>query len=475
MQHFEPAESSFRKLVERACLFGGTLLISVMIGCGGVTPSKTVSEQAPQTYFAPFVASSTEVVTILGPSTFTIDDSANTISQTAVAQQGPQVVESAGFAVSTRGLLSLGTTTDYSTTNGGVTTQNPGGFAVELTGQAGGLVQLVGKPAAPLVAATQCPNLATPQTYQFISIPAARISAPASTTQAPFTWDPAIQTAYGSVDISSNGSAVNFNIKQFTLPPVGGSGAPTQGAPSSATGACGPTFFGNTVNIPGQLVITDPGGIGNTPPQATLGIGPTGLLVEDNGVGASGINSGQQNVLGAGTGAIGLPRPSSPIDTSTLTGAQYLGFAYGAGIYPGNSGPTGWSSHLVSFGFSASSQVSCAAFAAQTGVLVNGIYGGDFPQTNGQDDPSGSPDGFGNCDLAVDLGTQDTANNGLFPKATVWIRGGVGGYGSDMTGKTYSFPAVAIAGQLNGENAIFLIGVDSTTRQPWAIYLLQSK
>jgi hypothetical protein len=45
-------------------------------------------------------------------------------------------------------------------------------------------------------------------------------------------------------------------------------------------------------------------------------------------------------------------------------------------------------------------------------------------------------------------------------------------YAANTTGKTYSFPAVAIAGQLNGKNAIFVLGVDST--QPWAIYLLQS-
>lgn len=93
------------------------------------------------------------------------------------------------------------------------------------------------------------------------------------------------------------------------------------------------------------------------------------------------------------------------------------------------------------------------------------LYGGDF--TN--DDPSTSSDGFGNCDLAIDLGTQDSANNGLFPNATVWLGTS---YAANTTGKTYSFPAVAIAGQLNGKYAIFLLGVDST--EPWTIYLLQS-
>jgi hypothetical protein len=66
------------------------------------------------------------------------------------------------------------------------------------------------------------------------------------------------------------------------------------------------------------------------------------------------------------------------------------------------------------------------------------------------------------------------------PNATVWVGGAGAGtvYASNIVGSTYSFSAVAIAGQLNvagqtnGKYAIFLIGKDST--QPWVIYLLQS-
>jgi hypothetical protein len=107
------------------------------------------------------------------------------------------------------------------------------------------------------------------------------------------------------------------------------------------------------------------------------------------------------------------------------------------------------------------------------------IYGGDYPQNNGQDNPSASPNGFGNCDFAIDLGIQDPSNNGLYPSATVWVgscyAGNIAGgacSAGNISGSTYSFQAVAIAGQLNGKYAIFLIGVDST--QPWAVYLLQS-
>ena len=151
--------------------------------------------------------------------------------------------------------------------------------------------------------------------------------------------------------------------------------------------------------------------------------------------------------------------------TSAVIGAQYLGFIYGAGkqdLYPLASNTSGWSSHLASFSYSSTSS-GCASLAAQTGTLSNGIYGGDY--TN--DDPTTYTSS--NCDFAIDLGTQSTSNYGLYPQATVWMGAG---YAGNITGATYSFPAVAIAGQLNGKYAIFVLGVDST--QPWAIYLLQS-
>ena len=107
------------------------------------------------------------------------------------------------------------------------------------------------------------------------------------------------------------------------------------------------------------------------------------------------------------------------------------------------------------------------------------LYGGDFESNK----PTASTTGYGNCDFAIDLGAQDTATNGLYPAATVYVGSGFGTNttantfgGTNTTGKTYSFPAVAIAGQLNGKYAIFLIGMDATgsPNQAWGIYLLQS-
>jgi hypothetical protein len=456
-------------------LLSCSIPIFCIAGCGSNAASGSASapQYIPQNYFAPYVFGATYVdgvTTLAVPQQYTFDHSVNVFQQSTFQlsppQNGAQVLSSGTTSASPRGLLDLTTSVSYEFSTSGFTPVVPttptSGWAVELAGQAGGLVQLPGQPVMPLVAANQCPNLATAQPYQFLTIPGA-----IPTTQVfqgkPGAWTPATQAAYGSVDISSSGIAVYFNnIKQFTLPSVGGTGTPALPGPTSVTGACAPTFFGSTINLPGQLVITDPTYEGGpVTAQGTVGIGPSGLLVEDN--------SGAQNLdLGAGTGAIGLPTPASQVDTGMLVAAQYLGFIYGAGI-ANNTGVLNWSSHVASFGFSTPTPTSCPFIVPSTTTAV--MYGGDFSQNNGQDNPSASPSGYGNSDFAIDLGTQDASNNGLYRNATVWI---CSGYAANTTKAAYHFPAVAIAGLLQGKFAVFVLGVDPSQQQPWEISLLQS-
>lgn len=457
--------------MRKASLFSAVAALFCIVGCGSGTKDTsippTTSQQGPQTYFAPYVFNTTNGGAnslLTGVNIYQIDDYADrSFSQsifTIKTARGPQTINAGTAKAAQRGLLTLEVTANYvpSGNNAYVantTPPNPNGFAVELANQAGGLIQLGGQPVAPLVAATQCPNLKTAQTYQFITIPGGRSDGSANGSQPPF-WDPAKNTAYGSVDIASDGTNVKFNnISQHSFP----GGVDTTQSPSK-TGLCGPTAFGNTISVPGQLDVTNPGIENNIPPQATIGIGPTGLLLEDNGTSTGkGTYAGiSENFLGDGTGAIGLPKPSNALDPNALRGAQYLGFVYGAGVFNNIGGPaSGWSSHLVSFGFP-STLPSCVNLPANP---TTPLYGGDFAN----DDPSTPVQN----DLAIDLGKQDSA--GIFPAATVQL-----GACYAATGKMYSFPAVAIAGQLNGKYAIFLLGVDLTqpSTQPWLIYLLQS-
>jgi hypothetical protein len=504
MQHFESQSGQFMRVAAR---LGTVMSLCWLAGCSS-SPIPATQAAAPppsvQTYFAPYVQGIAGSTT---PLTYTLDDvvgadGTGAFSQTTYqpsTQPGPQVLNAGSLAIGQRGLRSLGITATYiyssATVSYQVTPYSPpqmGSFAVELAGQAGGLVQMVGQPVQPLVAATQCPNFSSAQTYQFITIPGPAsdqlsVGPPGGppTYEPANNWNPATDTAYGSVDVTSSGSTITFkNINQYILPPAGGAAAPpqppqqpAQSSSSSITGACGPTFFGNTINVPGQLVVTDPGSGQSSPPQAVVGIGSTGLLVEDNGHNGQGFlpNTPKtlpalqyNNVLGAGAGAVGLPKPSSALDTGTVVGKQYLGFIYEAG---NNDQGVAGASNLVSFGFPSAptGSTGCPSVDADASTL---IYGGDFPVK----DPTGSSNGgFGNNDFAIDLGAQDTSNNGLYRQAKVCV-GKL--YPGNSTGAAYSFQAVAIAGQLGSQYAIFLIGQYSPTgldsAQPWAIYLLSS-
>jgi hypothetical protein len=118
-----------------------------------------------------------------GAKSHVVDDVANAFSESTflinVPQQtGPQVINSGMITGGQRGLLNLGIQTNYVSSSAGAfratnyTPAKSGSFAVELAGQAGGLIQLVGQPASPLAAALQCPASKMAQTYQFVTIPA---------------------------------------------------------------------------------------------------------------------------------------------------------------------------------------------------------------------------------------------------------------------------------------------------------------
>ncbi len=189
-----------------------------------------------------------------------------------------------------------------------------------------------------------------------------------------------------------------------------------------------------------------------------LGIGPTGLLVESNGNFGGGTPPYYENLLGAGTGAVGLPKPSSPVDTTALVAAQYLGFFYGSGI---GSQQGSVSSPVASFGFP-TVLATCKTAVAVEPAAGTLIYGGSYANNN----PATATGYPTTCNAGIDLGTEDPNNNGLYPGARIYF--GTSFLGNQI-GTKYNIPAVAIAGQLNGKYAIFVVGVDTTgtPQQAW--------
>ena len=455
LQRYSSSKTTAREL---RCgeLISSILLLTAITGCNGLVGSTAAATSGPPTYLSAVVANGSQATAGSGTlGIYDIDDNRDSYSLStssfANAQQGTEVNDSGSFTVFARGLRSLSTT--YTSNGGILSTPIKGGYAVELAGKAGGLVQLATQPATPLVSTANCPSFPTAQTFQFITLPTS-------------TWDPKTQTAFGSVSIGTSGSNVNLSsIQQFTLPVNGGApAAPATSYSATADGACSPTPYGNTISVPASVTVTNPGQSETYTNPVILGIGPSGLLVES--IQNIGFVNSSSDVLGDSTGAIGVPQPSSAVDTSAVVGAQYLGFIYGAGAAaPSASSALSWSSNLASFGFAGSPTLpsACSAFAAQIGTLASGIYGGEMTATQA----SGS--GYGNCDFAIDLGTQSATSNGLYPSATVWMGSG---FSANPTQSTYSFSAVAIVGQLQGKYVILLIGEDST--QPWSLYLMQS-
>lgn len=454
-----------------------TVLAVILSACSNTVNTPKATASGPQLYMTPTIYEGTPAIRYTSsPATISIDDAALTFAQQTYSAQTAAQVNYSGDLAShplARGLKELEQTYACGATTGTCTGTtytpshlNPSGWAVELAGQSGGLEQLIGHQFVPMVPAVTCPSMSSAETFLFVTLP-----------KPLGVWDPTHETAYGSVNISASGSAVTFaGINQYILPSAGG-GKVTNSS-SVPQGACSSTVYGNTVAVPANPTITiDPTGAVTYALQAMVGIGPSGLLVED---------SGGTSYLGAGTGAIGLPKPSNTVDTGSLVGAQYLGFFYGTGS--SGSTPNGFSS-VASFGFPtlpSSCKTLMAQIAAKTTTsLVNPIYGGDFPvntttglTTTGLPDPGLSSvqanGGYGNCDFVIDLGTESSTTNGLYEGATVWV--GAGTATNTSTTIAYPIPAVAIAGTLNGKYAIFLVGEDTvgSPNQAWGIYLLQS-
>lgn len=447
--------ATLRMTASRGCGASALLLTLLCLnGCSNQTsPSTNSSPSALQTYVGLTTDGSNSVL-----DTFVIDRSAKTFAQDGyVKNDGYEqyVFNSGAFSTFADGILNIGITygngrLDATSVQG--TIYNPaleGNWAVEWPGQ-GGFAGLLNQTVIPFAPNQSCPSLTTAQTFQFVTFPNSGDSA---------------GTAFGSASIATNGGTVNFNaISQFN---VGGLPQDRKTYSTTATGSCGPTVFGQTISVPDTVMVSGSGGPVSITPSATIAIGPTGFLVESNGY----TTAGYQPVLGAGSGAVGLPQPSSPQTTSTVTGKQYVGFIYSTGAAGANVLP---SSLIASFGIP-NPQTACpTTLPAQTGTI---LYGGEFSNN----DPSSNPSGH--CDFAVDLGAQDA--NGLYPHAMVTVGAAfprppsVVGYQYAQ----YSFSAVAIVGQLQGNKyAIFLIGLDaksmqnvvSGATQDWGIYLLQS-
>jgi len=412
------------------------VVVGLLTGCAGNAVEQDQQARTVIRYFGVDPGVGANGVTINHSTAFITEqeDSSGSI---------PQQQNAGSFSLTSRGFLQVTLTQAFGLI------QNPpvaGTWGFEIFGEAA-LLRLSknglsnnAQTAMTLLAPTErCPDSSQGGSFQFVTIPIVQNGG---------SWNAATDTAFGSTDISIDGTAVNLsNVRQFTRT----GGPPQNPGAATAVGGCGPAVYGNTISVPADGTAPPP-----APSAATLAIGPTGFLLESNGI------TPRSNLLGAGSGAVGVKRPLSPLNTSDVTGAQYGGFiTYSAT-------PLMTLSPVASFGWQGAPTNLPTGCQPRTSTT---LVGGDFILTGNNDNPMAAmfPNGLGNFNYCIDLGAQDSNNNGLYSSAVVTH------FLPPSTTLTYD--AVAVVGKLQNRYVIFLVGkgrgASGAAAAPLGIYLFQ--
>jgi len=411
----------------------GVVLAALALGLAGCSESANLptapSSGKVQTYFAGPIQN-----TYIDNGQMTIDHYGGQLSFEIVYNTGIAPFLEGTYTATAAGFTNITETAGMSG-NGGtsiVTMPTPatGAWLVEIPGVAatGNLLYTINgtiqRGAATLMAAnTECPNFPSAAHFLFVSMPAPNSTFPAS-------------NYYGTADIVTQGSSVDFNSNYYTL------GQPLAN-PTTFQGdaACATTAMGSLISYPVNFV-----GSGNYGGYATIAksqflAGGIPLTLKFNNL--------VQYV-------VGVVMPSSAVSTTALASTHYIGLIY----YPTASSSSGaavtYDPGVLAgaFGDEAGTSLACSSFQTEiTASLASktisqapstaAIYGGDFSKalTNGAPGASGTE----TCDMAIDLGTQDSTNNGLFPSAQLYVAGS-----TTVTSAT----GAAIVSQIDGRSVI---------------------
>jgi hypothetical protein len=384
-------------------------LVLGLAGCGETAklPTAASSDQV-QTYFTGNTSTNAEQVTI--------DHYGKQLSVMDV--NGP-VVEGT-FTTTASGVINITETTG---TGRAVNTPQADAWLVEMTGVGaiGNFLQfddgtIYGGDAVVMAGNTECPSFSKATRFLFVTVPGS-------------------SNYYGTTDINTQGSSVDFNTSYYTL------GQPlTNPTTSLGDAACSTTEFGSVISYPvNQLAGGNPG---------YSAIGESQFLV--GAIPAPAYN----NSLYVVQNVVGLAMPSSAISTTALSSTHFIGLlenpsavkssAYDPSVLAGAFGDEAGSSSACS-SFQAGITVSLANKSLSQAPSARAIYGGDFPKTTTNPTAGPGASGTETCDMAIDLGTQDATNNGLFPGAQL--------YTGTSTAVT-STSGTAIVSQIDGRSVI---------------------
>ena len=406
------------------CVMALAALVLGLAGCG-------------ETAKLPTAASTGQVQTYYGDNQVTIDHYGKQFS--VEGTNNPEIEGT--FTTTASGFINItetaGETTSTATT---IAEENPpltGAWLAEFTGvaAAGNLLYSLdgtiwGSQIEIMAANTECPSFS--KATRFLFVTGAETST--STNSSVF---------YGTTDITTQGSSVDFNTNYYTA------GQPLTSTPTTYLGdaACASTAVGSVIFYPVNQV--EGGSAGDSviaKSQFLYGYIPAPPH-------SGGFDYGIENT-------VGLAMPSSAVSTTALSSTHLIGL-----LYNPSAKPSGYSSYVYdpsvlagAFGDEASSSSACSSFQAGiTASVANktlskapsaqAIYGGDFPETS--TNTTGGPGAAGTetCDMAIDLGTQDATNNGLFPSAQLYT-----GTSTAVTSAT----GAAIVSQIDGRSVILV-------------------
>jgi hypothetical protein len=436
-----------------ATLLGLCFLVLGSSGCGQVAnPVTSPSAGLVDSYFGvPFLTPGSA----LAQNSATFDHAANQIDvsgfiTSALGAQTPAPTLSGTFVPADTGFLNI-TESLATTSSGVVSVQNPpltGAWAVEIPG-GGALANLLsanqtGVRAAPaaMTENAACPNFSSPASFLYVTVPNSGL-----------TRDNA---DYGAVNITTQGSAVTFSAKPYLIGSL-------QQTATTVTGGCSDTLLGALTAYPLNSFATASN-------YELIGIGASGLLMSN----FTNLRTANLGAFGGETGVIGVAQPSAPVDVNAVIGAKYNGFFYA----PLNNVPETYDITVLASAYGDDTATSQACSALQSSLVANhgqgagtvpalpsanSLYGGEFltiTNNGGVNDPFGAS-GSEDCDVVIDLGTQDSATNGLFPNAAVFIGSNYPPFSATnpwMCGATcaISFPAAAIVGKVKGQFVIFV-------------------
>lgn len=448
------------------------LFLALSVGCGGygetAKPVTPTSANEVHSYFGgPFPA--------YANSESIIDHAASQISVSTAPFGTPAPQVSGTFATAPTGFLKITENFAAGVPDSSMMFPNPGqpltgAWAVEIP-EAGALANLLNLnltqpsvvpiPAGPAAMAenTVCPSFPQPAPFLYVTVPALNVNGATNSVD------------FGGVDIAVQGSAVTFSAQSFLI----GSSAPT---PSTVTGGCSDSFFGPLTTYP----------LNSFGPTATsldrIAISASGLLIDSfaaNGTnGAFGQNS-------TASGVIGVAAPSNPVDVAAVTSARYNGFVYAPQNSNTSAVPLTYDIQVLAAAFGDNTATSQSCSSLQTSIAANhgqgagtvaalpssnSLFGGEFlttTSTGSVNDPTGA-NGSENCDVVIDLGQQDSATNGLFPNAAVFIGSNYPPFSANNpwvcpTTCAVSFPAAAVVGQVQGQFVIFVVASSQSNPQ----------